>query len=140
MVQPVKVGLLGCGVVGSAVARQLIDDSTELAQRVGAPLELIGVAVRDTGKARPESGVPAELFTDDATSLVERADLVIELMGGIDPAKSLLLKAIEHGASVVPLTMPITRCTSSPASDSRRGRNNGIAPATDASNDRSTPR
>ena len=101
MVQPVKVGLLGCGVVGSAVARQLIDDSTELAQRVGAPLELIGVAVRDTGKARPESGVPAELFTDDATSLVERADLVIELMGGIEPAKSLLLKAIEHGASVV---------------------------------------
>jgi len=101
MAEPLKVALLGCGVVGSAVARQLTEDADDLAARVGAPLELVGVAVRDTSKPRPESGVPTELFTTDAQSLVTRADLVIELMGGLEPARSLLLRAIEHGAGVV---------------------------------------
>ena len=97
----VRIALLGCGVVGSAVAKRLIEHSDELAERVGDRLELVGVAVRDVSKPRPESGVPAELFTDDAEDLVTRADVVVELMGGIEPARSLLLKAMEHGASVV---------------------------------------
>ncbi|MBB2890245.1 homoserine dehydrogenase [Flexivirga oryzae] len=101
MAEPLKVALLGCGVVGSAVARQLTEDADDLAARVGAPLELVGVAVRDLDKPRPESGVPTELFTTDAEDLVTRADLVIELMGGLEPARSLLLRAIEHGAGVV---------------------------------------
>ncbi|WP_245988638.1 homoserine dehydrogenase [Flexivirga caeni] len=101
MTQPLKVALLGCGVVGSAVARQLTDDAEDLAARVGAPLELIGVAVRDASQPRPESGVTPDLFTTDADSLVTRADLVVELMGGEEPARSLLLRAIEHGAGVV---------------------------------------
>jgi len=101
MAEPLKVALLGCGVVGSAVARQLTESADDLAARVGAPLELVGVAVRDTSKPRPESGVPPGLFTTDAESLVTRADLVIELMGGLEPARSLLLRAIEHGAGVV---------------------------------------
>lgn len=97
----VRIALLGCGVVGSAVAKRLIEHSDELAERVGDRLELVGVAVRDVSKPRPESGVPADLFTDDAEDLVTRADVVVELMGGIEPARSLLLKAMEHGASVV---------------------------------------
>lgn len=101
MAEPLKVALLGCGVVGSAVARQLTDDAEDLAARIGAPLELVGVAVRDTAKPRPESGVAPELFTTDAESLVTKADLVVELMGGLEPARSLLLRAIEHGAGVV---------------------------------------
>ncbi|WP_246104696.1 homoserine dehydrogenase [Rudaeicoccus suwonensis] len=101
MTEPLKVALLGCGVVGSAVARRLHDDARDLAARVGAPLQITGVAVRDITRPRPESGVDASLFTTDAESLVERADLVVELMGGIEPARSLLLRAIEHGASVV---------------------------------------
>ena len=101
MAQPLRVALLGCGVVGSAVARQLTDDAADLAARVGAPLELIGVAVRDVDKPRPESGVAPDLFTTDAEALVADADLVIELMGGLEPARSLLLRAIEHGAAVI---------------------------------------
>lgn len=97
----VRIALLGCGVVGSAVAKRLIEQSDELTERVGDRLELVGVAVRDVSKPRPESGVPAELFTDNAEELVTRADVVVELMGGIEPARILLLKAIEHGASVV---------------------------------------
>ncbi|KYH45838.1 homoserine dehydrogenase [Branchiibius sp. NY16-3462-2] len=97
----VRIALLGCGVVGSAVAKRLIEHSDELTERVGDRLELVGVAVRDVAKPRPESGVPAELFTDNAEELVTRADVVVELMGGIEPARTLLLKAIEHGASVV---------------------------------------
>ncbi|WP_265444966.1 homoserine dehydrogenase [Flexivirga meconopsidis] len=101
MAEPLKVALLGCGVVGSAVARRLVDDAADLAARVGAPLELIGVAVRDPAKPRPASGVSADLLTTDAEGLVTKADLVVELMGGIEPARALLLRAIEHGASVV---------------------------------------
>lgn len=97
----VRIALLGCGVVGSAVAKRLVEHSDELAERVGDRLELVGVAVRDVSKPRPESGVPAELFTDNADDLVTRADVVVELMGGIEPARTLLLEAIEHGASVV---------------------------------------
>ena len=100
---PLRVALLGCGVVGTEVARLLTSQAEELAARVGAPLELVGIAVRDA--ARPREGVtgtPLEaLLTEDADSLVTRADLVVEVMGGIEPARSLLLSAVAHGASVV---------------------------------------
>ncbi|PFG43993.1 homoserine dehydrogenase [Isoptericola jiangsuensis] len=98
-VRPLRVALLGCGVVGTEVARVLLDHPDDLAARTGAPLELVGVAVRDV--TRPRDGVPAELLTDDAESLVDRADLVVELMGGIEPARSLILRAIAGGAGVV---------------------------------------
>jgi homoserine dehydrogenase len=93
--------MLGCGVVGSAVARLLTTHADELAARVGARLDLVGIAVRRLGRDRAAAGVPAELFTTDAEELVTRADLVIEVIGGIEPARSLLLRAMEHGASVV---------------------------------------
>ena len=84
------------------MARVLTKDASELANRVGAPLELVGIAVRDLDRQRGE-GLAPELFTADAQALVSGGDLdiVIELMGGVDPARELILTALEHGASVV---------------------------------------
>jgi len=99
---PLRVALLGCGVVGSEVARLLTQQSADLASRVGAPLELVGIAVRDASAPRPlAESVDRSLLTEDAEGLVARADIVIEVMGGIEPARSLLLRAIEAGAAVV---------------------------------------
>jgi homoserine dehydrogenase len=97
---PVRVALLGCGVVGTEVVRLLTTESADLAARVGAPLELVGIAVRDATAPRDPVVDPA-LLTEDAESLVERADLVVEVVGGIEPARTLLLRAIRNGASVV---------------------------------------
>ncbi len=98
---PLKVALLGCGVVGSQVARVLLTQAEDLRARVGRPLELVGIAVRDV--SRPRAGIDPALFTDDADALVRRGDLdlVIELLGGIEPARSLILAAMGAGASVV---------------------------------------
>ena len=99
--QPLRVALLGCGVVGSSVARLLTRNGEDLAARVGRPLEIVGVAVRRLGRDRSDTGVPADRFTTEAEELVTRADIVIEVIGGIEPARSLILRAMEHGASVV---------------------------------------
>jgi homoserine dehydrogenase len=99
-VEPVRVALLGCGVVGSEVARNLTTHADELAQRVGAPLELAGIAVRRLGRAREVDLDPA-LFTTDAAGLVKDADVVVEVIGGIEPARSLLLEAMAAGAGIV---------------------------------------
>jgi homoserine dehydrogenase len=95
-----RVALLGCGVVGSEVARLLTTHRAELAQRVGAPLDLTGIAVRRLARRRNLDVDPA-LFTTDAHELVKRADIVIEVIGGIEPARGLILAAIENGAGVV---------------------------------------
>jgi homoserine dehydrogenase len=95
------VALLGCGVVGTAVARMLTDNAGDLAARVGRPLEIVGIAVRRPGKDRSATGVDPALFTSDAEELVTRADVVVEVIGGIEPARSLILRAMEHGAGVV---------------------------------------
>ncbi|SDW35317.1 homoserine dehydrogenase [Arthrobacter sp. yr096] len=99
-VRTLKVALLGCGNVGAQVARILIDDAEALAARSGARLELSGIAVRNIDTPR-DVELPRELFTTDADTLVKEADLVIELMGGIEPARSLILTAIQNGACVV---------------------------------------
>ncbi|PDQ35887.1 MAG: homoserine dehydrogenase [Candidatus Lumbricidophila eiseniae] len=95
-----RVGLLGCGSVGSQVARLLLEHGEELAQRIGARIELVGIAVRDVTASR-DAELPTELFTTDARDLILRSDIVIELMGGIEPARSLVLAAIASGADVV---------------------------------------
>jgi len=96
-----KIAMLGCGVVGSQVARLLIANKADLSTRAGANLELVKVAVRN-----PKSknyGVPDELLTSDLKSIVNdpQVDLVIELLGGIDPARELILTALKNGKSVV---------------------------------------
>ncbi|HWS58297.1 MAG TPA: homoserine dehydrogenase [Actinotalea sp.] len=96
----VRVAVLGCGVVGTEVVRLLTTEAADLAARVGAPLELVGVAVRDLDVPRDPVVDPA-LLTTDARGLVDRADVVVEVMGGLEPARALLLRAIASGAAVV---------------------------------------
>jgi homoserine dehydrogenase len=95
-----RVALLGGGSVGAQVARLLLEQKEELASRVGASLELVGILVRDLGAERTVD-LPRELFTTDAESLILGADVVIELMGGLEPARSYILMAINSGADVV---------------------------------------
>ncbi|MGW6542904.1 homoserine dehydrogenase [Streptomyces massasporeus] len=99
--RPLKVALLGCGVVGSEVARIMTTHADDLTARIGAPVELAGVAVRRPDKVR--EGIAPELVTTDATALVKRGDIdvVVEVIGGIEPARGLITTAFEHGASVV---------------------------------------
>ena len=95
-----KVALLGCGVVGSQVVRLLDEQADDLAARVGARLELAGIAVRRPAR---HTDVAPELLTTDAAALVSRddVDLVVEVIGGIEPTRSLLLTALQGGKSVV---------------------------------------
>lgn len=99
--RPLKVALLGCGVVGSEVARIMTTHADDLTQRIGAPVELAGVAVRRPAKVR--EGIDPALITTDATALLKRGDIdvVIEVIGGIEPARTLITTAFENGASVV---------------------------------------
>ncbi|MEX3609602.1 homoserine dehydrogenase [Rothia sp. LK2588] len=98
--QRIKVGLLGSGNVGSQVARILIEEAQMLSQRIGAQIELTGIAVRDT-QADRHWQAPAELYSTDADVLIDRSDVVIELTGGIEPARTRILRALNAGKPVV---------------------------------------
>ena len=102
MSEKLRVAVLGCGSVGSQVVRLLGEQAGDLTARVGAPVELVGVAVRRLDATR-EVDVPDGLLTTDAMGLVTRGDVdvVVEVIGGIEPARSLILAALESGASVV---------------------------------------
>lgn len=97
--RPVTVAVLGGGTVGAQVARLLTDRDTDLHIRMGTSLKLTKVAVRDLSKKRD---IPASFLSDDAMAVATSgADIVVELIGGIEPAKSLILAAIKSGSSVV---------------------------------------
>ncbi|MBU3646231.1 MAG: homoserine dehydrogenase, partial [Candidatus Nanopelagicaceae bacterium] len=100
-VKTLNVGMLGCGVVGSNVARLLQEDSGDFAARSGATLKLAKVAVKNLNAKR--ENIPAEILTGDANSVVTdpNIDIVIEVMGGIEPARELLLTAIKNGKSII---------------------------------------
>jgi len=100
--KPLNVALLGCGVVGSQVVRLLREQAADLAARIGAPVEVNGIAVRRLQRPRA-AGIDRALLTTDAVELVSRpdTDIVIEVIGGIEPARSLLLAAMKAGKSVV---------------------------------------
>ncbi|WP_434439336.1 homoserine dehydrogenase [Lentzea sp. E54] len=99
-VKPIRVALLGCGTVGTEVVRLLTDQAEDLTQRIGAPVELAGIAVRRPNKHRE---VPEHLLTTDAAALVKSddVDVIVEVIGGIDPTRGLLLEALRNGKSVV---------------------------------------
>ena len=98
--KPVRIGMLGCGVVGSSVARLLLADAAELSTRAGVKIELARIAVRTI---KPYEGINPALFTTAPFSIVNdpEIDLVIEVIGGIEPARELIMTAIENGKSVV---------------------------------------
>lgn len=98
--RPLTIALLGGGTVGASVARLLLESARDLEERVGAPVVLTAVAVRDVDKPRP--GIPADLVTSDAAGVAASgADIVVEVMGGIEPARTLILAAMAAGSSVV---------------------------------------
>ena len=101
--KPLRVALLGCGTVGSEVVRLLHAQAADLTARIGAPVELVGVAVRRPGRDRGPLPVDPALFTTDALGLVKRddVDVVVEVVGGIEPARTWLVEALRAGKSVV---------------------------------------
>lgn len=98
----VRLGLLGCGNVGAALVRLIADNGDVVAARAGVRLEVTRIAVRDLARDR---GLPAGTwtFTDDAASVVaaEDVDLVVEVMGPIEPAGELILDSLRRGKPVV---------------------------------------
>jgi homoserine dehydrogenase len=100
MSDALRIALLGCGVVGSQVIRLLDEQADDLAARVGVPLEIVGVAVRRPAR---HTDLPEGLVTADAAALVTRddIDIVVEVVGGIEPVRGLLLSALSSGKSVV---------------------------------------
>src|SRR5579863_10750150 len=102
---PVRVAVLGCGNVGGALVEMLADPARakEIALRAGVPLELVGIATRDGTVSQDQVGIPTDLLTADAAGLVSRGDVdvVVELIGGIDPAKALVESALSAGRPVV---------------------------------------
>ncbi len=98
--QPIGVGLLGCGVVGGGVAELLLKNQDAYAHRVGKPLALKAIAVRNPALDR---GLPAHLFVSDPMAVIDNPEiqLIVEVMGGVTPAKDLILSALAHGKSVV---------------------------------------
>jgi homoserine dehydrogenase len=99
---PVRVAVLGCGTVGSALVEMVADPAraAEIELAAGVRLEIVGIAVRN---ARTDRAAPAGLLTEDAKGLVERedVDVVVELIGGLDPARELLEAALNAGKPVV---------------------------------------
>jgi homoserine dehydrogenase len=98
---PIRIGLLGCGTVGQAVVRTLIGGAATIERASGHRLELGPVLVRDTLRERP--GVDPDLITDDPAVVVDDPSvaIVVEVMGGVDPALGYLRRALARGASVV---------------------------------------
>ena len=102
MAEVIQIGMLGCGIVGSAVARILDAHSDEIAERAGARLEIRKVAVRNLGKTR-DVPLSKEIFTSDPTEVTNDSSvqILVEVMGGIEPARTLMLDAMRSGKHVV---------------------------------------
>ena len=98
--KPIGVAVLGFGNVGSQVVRIIEESAQDLAARIGAPLVLRGIGVR---RVADDRGVPIDMLTDDIDELVSRddVDIVVELMGPVEPARKAILSALEKGKSVV---------------------------------------
>ena len=97
----IGIGMLGMGVVGSGVARVLTEKSEHLAAQIGRPVSLMGILVRDPAKRRPYT-VPAHLLTPDPETILSnpQIDVVVELMGGTEPALDYIVKSISRGKHV----------------------------------------
>src|ERR1700741_3037727 len=98
--KPIGVAVLGLGNVGSEVIRIINESATDLTARIGAPLVVRGIGVR---RVSDDRGVAVDLLTDDIDALVSRddVDIVVEVMGPVEPARKAILAALEQGKSVV---------------------------------------
>ncbi len=101
MEKVIQIALLGAGTVGAGVVKVLEMNRRQITERVGAPIQLKTVLVRTLGKARPE--LASYQVTDKIEDILndEEIDVVVELMGGIHPAREYMLRAMEAGKSVV---------------------------------------
>jgi homoserine dehydrogenase len=102
MADPIRIGLLGCGIVGGSTARILTEQADELERRAGRRIELARVAVRSLSKPR-EVELPAEKWTTDPWEVVQDPDIdvIVEAIGGIDPSRDLIIQATKSGKHVV---------------------------------------
>jgi homoserine dehydrogenase len=98
----VRVGVLGCGNVGGALVRLIHDHADVIEARAGVPIEVARIAVRNLALER-DASVPAGALTHDAAAVVTdpEVDVVVEVMGGIEPARSLIIDALMAGKPVV---------------------------------------
>src|SRR6185295_3669593 len=102
MKQKINVGVFGLGTVGSGVYRILHDNADLIRHRVGVPVELVKVAVRDVGRDRGLT-IPSSIMTDNPQIIVDdpNIDIVVELIGGYEPAKQLIMESIARGKHVI---------------------------------------
>lgn len=98
----IRVGMLGCGTVGSSVVRLLAEHADDIALRAGCRVEVTRVAVRDVDRDRGLP-LPPGAWTTDAEAIVDdpEVDVVCEVLGGVEPARPLLLRALANGKPVV---------------------------------------
>ncbi|MFZ5632671.1 MAG: homoserine dehydrogenase [Bacillota bacterium] len=98
----VRIGFLGFGTVGTGAFKIMSGNRQSIAQKVGAPLEVAGILVRHTGKKR-EVEVNQELFTTRPEDILDSdgIDILVEVMGGIEPAREYVLRGMKNGKSVV---------------------------------------
>jgi homoserine dehydrogenase len=98
----IRIGMLGCGTVGASTIRLLYEHADDIAMRAGCRVEVARVAVRDLDRERGVP-LPRDAFTTDAEAIVDdpEIDVVCEVLGGIEPAKALMLRALTNGRSVV---------------------------------------
>jgi homoserine dehydrogenase len=118
----VRVGLLGCGIVGGATARMLVQHSAEIAERAGGPVELVKVAVRSLSKPR-EVSLDAGFWTTDPWEVVNdpNVDVVVEAIGGIEPARDLIIEAVKSGKHVVTANKELLAALGSEIMDAAEG-------------------
>jgi homoserine dehydrogenase len=118
----IKVGLLGCGIVGGATARMLFEHAGEIAERAGGPIEIAKVAVRSRSKHR-EVELPDELWTTDPWEVVNdpETDVVVEAIGGIEPARDLIIEAVKSGKHVVTANKELLAALGSEIMDAAEG-------------------
>src|ERR687892_190762 len=102
MKDSIGIGLLGCGRVGSGAARHLLREADTVARAVGRPVEIRRVAVRNLAKKR-DVDLDQSMYTHDVSDVVsdDSVDLVVEAIGGIEPARTAILQAVNAGKPVV---------------------------------------
>ena len=100
--EKIKIGLLGCGTVGSGVVKILNTNGENIKMRSGAEIAIEKILVRNVAKAE-SLNIPKELLTVNGEEIINNPEIkvIVEVMGGIEPAKTLILKAIANGKSIV---------------------------------------